>query len=387
MGDVRRAEPRVRRPRRHPRRSRAREPPPHRHPRGRALARRHLPAGAPRSRPDRGGEGGMTAEAEARSGAPERGSANADATPGRESRTFPPLPSGWRVVAAKEFADHLASVRLYVLFVVLGAAALIPMYFAAERIRSLANEASGAQAIFLALFWLSPQGLSLLTVDQFVQIAAPLLGLGFAFDAINGERHEGTLPRLLSQPIHRDDVINGKFAAGLAAISTALFAVVLVISGVGLLRLGIVPASSEIIRVALWLLTTILYVAFWLAFGLLLSVVIRRAATSALVAFVTWLFVALPFFGPFLISFISGVLAPDDPNARHLIGQVLPSTLYSDISSVILNPTVQTTSRAVTTSQYLQAQSFFPDSALSVTQSLILIWPPIVVLFGLAVGC
>src|SRR5205814_1078539 len=162
-------------------------------------------------------------------------------------------------------------------------------------IRNAASQVSGASAIFLFLFTVGPQNISLLRVDQFVGIAAPLLGVAFAFDAINGERHEGTLPRLLSQPIHRDDVINGKFAAGLAAISTALLAVVLVISGVGLLRLGILPASSEIIRVGLWLLTTILYVAFWLAFGLLLSVVIRRAATSALVAFGTWLFVAVPF--------------------------------------------------------------------------------------------
>jgi len=297
------------------------------------------------------------------------------------------LRPGWITIAGKEFADHLLSVRLYVLLIVLGIAALIPLYFAAEQIRSVAANASITPAVFLYLFQLSPEGVPILRVDLWVGISAPLLGVAFAFDAVNGERHEGTLPRLLSQPIHRDDVINGKFAAGLAAISTALLAVVLVISGVGLLRLGIVPASSEIIRVALWLLTTILYVAFWLAFGLLLSVVIRRAATSALVAFGTWLFVAVPFFGPFLISFISGVLAPDDPNARHLIGQVLPSTLYSDISGVILNPTVQTTSRAVTTSQYLQAQSFFPDSALSVTQSLILIWPPIVVLFALTVGC
>jgi ABC-2 type transport system permease protein len=302
-------------------------------------------------------------------------------------RNLKTLGPGWLTIAAKEFADHLLSARLYVLLVVLGIAALIPLYFAAERIRSVAASASTTPAVFLFLFQLSPEGIPILRVDLWIGIAAPLLGVAFAFDAVNGERHEGTLPRLLSQPIHRDDVINGKFAAGLAIISTALAAVVLVITGVGLLRLGIIPAQSELLRVAIWLLTTILYVAFWLAFGLLLSVVIRRAATSALVAFGTWLFVAVPFFGPFLISFISNAIAPDDANARHLIGQILPSTLYSDISSVILNPTIQTTSREVTASQYLQAQSFFPDSALSVTQSLILIWPAIVVLFGLTVGC
>jgi ABC-2 type transport system permease protein len=227
----------------------------------------------------------------------------------------------------------------------------------------------------------------ILRVDLWVSIAAPLLGVAFAFDAVNGERHEGTLPRLLSQPIHRDDVINGKFAAGLAIISLVLAAVVTGIAGFGLLRLGIVPASSEIIRVGIWLLVTILYVGFWLSFGLLLSVVIRRAATSALVAFGTWLFVAIPFFGPFLIGFVASVLAPDDPNARHFIGQFLPSTLYGDISSVILNPTILTTSQTFTASQYIQVQSQFADSRLSVIQSLVLIWPHIVTLSALMIGC
>jgi ABC-2 type transport system permease protein len=297
------------------------------------------------------------------------------------------LRPGWITIAGKEFTDHLLSARLYVLLVVLGIAALIPLYFAADQIRSVAASASITPAVFLFLFRLAPEEVPILRVDLWVGIAAPLLGVAFAFDAINGERHEGTLPRLLSQPIHRDDVINGKFAAGLAIISLVLLGVVMVITGFGLLRLGIAPATSEVIRVAVWLLVTILYVAFWLSFGLLLSVVVRRAATSALVAFGTWLFVAVPFFGPFLIGFVASVLAPDDPNARHFIGQFLPSTLYGDISNVILNPTVQTTSRTITTSQYLQAQNFFPDSALSVTQSLVLIWPPLVTLFALTIGC
>lgn len=297
------------------------------------------------------------------------------------------LRPGWITIASKEFTDHLLSARLYVLLVVLGITALIPLYFAADQIRAAAESASITPAVFLYLFRLSPEGVSLLRVDLWVSIAAPLLGVAFAFDAVNGERHEGTLPRLLSQPIHRDDVINGKFAAGLAIISLVLVGVVMVIGGFGLLRLGIAPATSEILRVVIWLLVTILYVAFWLAFGLLLSVVIRRASTSALVAFGTWLFVAVPFFGPFLVGVIAGLISPDDPNARHFIGQFLPSTLYGDITNVILNPIVQTTSRTITSSQALQAQNFFADSSLSVMQSLVLIWPQVVTLFALTIGC
>jgi ABC-2 type transport system permease protein len=305
------------------------------------------------------------------------------ATPAAEGRLRP----GWITIAGKEFTDHLLTARLYVLLIILGIAALIPLYFAADQIRAVAASASITPAVFLFLFRLAPEGVPILRVDLWISIAAPLLGVAFAFDAINGERHEGTLPRLLSQPIHRDDVINGKFAAGLAIISVVLVGVVLIIGGFGMIRLGIVPALSEAVRVIIWLLVTILYVAFWLAFGLLLSVVIRRAATSALVAFGTWLFVAIPFFGPFLIGFVASVLAPDDPNARHFIGQFLPSTLYGDITEVILNPTVQTTARTITASQYLQAQNFFPDSALSVVQSVVLIWPAIVTLFALTIGC
>ena len=102
--------------------------------------------------------------------------------------------------------------------------------------------------MFLALFTIGSQDYTFLRVDSFVAIVAPLLGLAFAFDAINGERSDGTLPRLLAQPIYRDDVINGKFAAGLSVIGIVLLAVVGIIAGYGIFRLGITPAGEEIVR-------------------------------------------------------------------------------------------------------------------------------------------
>jgi hypothetical protein len=44
-----------------------------------------------------------------------------------------------------------------------------------------------------------------------------------------------------------------------------------------MLRLGIVPHGPEIVRLVVWVAVTFVYVALWLAFGLLLSVVVRRA--------------------------------------------------------------------------------------------------------------
>lgn len=322
-------------------------------------------------------------------------------TPAREAGRRGRLQPGWLVIAGKEFSDHLLSARFYVLIAILGVAALIPIYFAAERIRSLAEGASGASAVFLALFTISPADtgpLTLLRVTEFVGIAAPLLGVVFSFDAVNGERHEGTLPRLLSQPIHRDAVINGKFVAGLGIIAIVLAAVILVISGFGLLRLGIVPEASEVLRLLGWYLVTVLYVAMWLAFGMLLSVVIRRAATSALIGLGAWLFVAMPSplpFGQLLASILGGVVAPQTGTPDQILAaastqqfllRLLPSTLYREASIVLLNPLVSTTSTPSTLSQYIQAQQKLTTS-LSLDQSLLVIWPHVVVLLAITVVC
>jgi ABC-2 type transport system permease protein len=306
---------------------------------------------------------------------------------------------GWQVVASKEFGDHVLSARFYVLLIILGVAALIPIYFAADQIRSLAESASGQSSVFLALFTLHPQNLDLLRVTEFLGITAPLLGVAFSFDAVNGERHEGTLPRLLSQPIHRDDVINGKFVAGLGIIGLVLAAVLLVISGFGLFRLGIVPADVELVRLVAWYLLTVLYVAMWLAFGMLLSVVVARAATSALIGLGAWLFVALPPplpTGQLLASIAGGILAPATGSPDQILAaastqqflmRLLPSTLYREASVSLLNPFVTTTSTPTTLSQYVQAAQQLPTTQMSFEQSLLIIWPHIVVLLAITVAC
>ena len=94
--------------------------------------------------------------------------------------------AGWRVVAAKELGDHLLSVRFIVLLLVLGLTAVIPLYFAAGEIRAAAPDASGVPAVFLFLFTLGAEEIQNQSVFTFIAIVAPLLGMAFAFDAVNG---------------------------------------------------------------------------------------------------------------------------------------------------------------------------------------------------------
>jgi len=319
-----------------------------------------------------------------------------------EADAEPRLVAGWRVIAAKELADHLTSARFIVLLIIIGIAASVPLYFASGRIRDLAPQASGTPAVFLALFTLGPEQFGFLRADTFVGLFAPLLGIAFGFDAVNVERSEGTLPRLVSQPIHRDDVINGKFAAGLTVIAIALVAMVLLVGGFGILRLGIVPDISEVLRITAWLVVTLIYAGFWLAFAMLLSVLFRRAATSALIGFGLWAGVVL-IGSIFLLDVIAGLIAPmpagppvteqqlnDQIRAaqtQNLIRRMSPHTLYSEAATVLLIPNDPVSAGSFTPATIDEVVQATDDrripSRLSIEQSLLLVWPQVVGLVAL----
>ena len=328
-----------------------------------------------------------------RDGDHERGS-DRDRPTDRARRSVPR--AGWSVIASKEFGDHVLSARFVVLGLIMALAAAVPLYFVGAQVRESAENAKDFPALYIALFWLTPSvndQISLPSVVEFLVLVGPLLGLAFAFDSINGERADGTLPRLLSQPIHRDDVVNGKFVAGLAVIALVLVVMVIAVTAFALIRLGIVPEAVEVLRIVMWLLVTLTYVALWLAFGMLLSVAIRRAATSALVGFGTWLL--LTFFGSLIVSLVGGVIAPiagtvEDQlrsvGTQEMLTRLLPSTLYREASLTLLNPQVSTVSTPTTIGQLGQAQQRIP-SLFSFDQSFLLVWPQIVALVAMMVAC
>jgi ABC-2 type transport system permease protein len=299
---------------------------------------------------------------------------------------------GWLVVAAKEFGEGLTSLRFVVLLALLALAAAGPVYAASGAIRDAAEDASGAVAVFLAMFTIGAD-----PVPSFVGLVgflAPLLGIAFGFDAINAERSQGTLPRLLSQPIHRDDVINGKFAAGIGMIAVAVTATMMLVAGIGLLRIGIAPTIAEVGRLVVWLIVTIVYVALWLAFATLCSVVFRRAATSALVALGVWL--ALSLFGVLLARLVAGLLDPTGGTGslaeqvghaqlEQQLSVINPGTLYGQVTTALLTPSA-TSVTLPGLAELIQLSQQIPTQ-LSLEQSLLVAWPQIVILVALTVLC
>jgi len=304
-----------------------------------------------------------------------------------------PPRSGWRIVAAKEFGDGILSVRLFILIALLGLAAVGAIYSTASFVGDNAQLATGASGLFVLLFSHQASGSQVPSFAALIGLLGPLLGIAFGFDAVNGERSERTLPRLVAQPIHRDAVIIGKFAAGLAVIGLVLAAITLVVSGVAFLVLGVTPSPDDLARLGAWFLVALAYLGFWLAFAMLCSVVVRRAATSALAAIALW--IVLTIFASLLVGIVADFVAPvpadatvEQQIANAQLGldlaRVSPGTLYSEASSYLLDPTVQTVG-IVPVDQQTDSRAI--PSVLPLDQSLLLAWPQVVALLSLTVVC
>jgi ABC-2 type transport system permease protein len=295
------------------------------------------------------------------------------------------LRGGWRIVARKEFADHIHSIRFVILVVLVALAGLASVHSASGPIRDAASQATDVPSIFLYLFTLAPDRVP--AFHEFIAILGPLLGIAFGFDAVNGERSQRTLPRLVSQPIHRDEVINGKFVAGLGAIALALASVMLIVVSYGMLRLGIGPTTGEVVRMLAFFVVAVVYIALWLALATVLSVLTRRAATAALAGIAAWLVFTL--FSGLIAGLVADTIHPvpsasptaeqilDNARLEQTVKRFSPSELYQEATGVLLNPSRQSTGLVVedTTSQAL-------PSTLSLSESLVLAWWQVAALIG-----
>ncbi|MBI2170369.1 MAG: ABC transporter permease subunit, partial [Actinobacteria bacterium] len=143
--------------------------------------------------------------------------------------------TGLRAVYRKELEDHFSSVRFILLMTVILMVSLLTAYMVGSGLRKELEGMQRPSMVFLLLF--TSTG-ALLSLAQFIAFFGPLIGMVLGFDAINRERAARTLSKVVSQPIYRDAVINGKFLAGLTTIAVMLLAILLLISGLGLRVLG-----------------------------------------------------------------------------------------------------------------------------------------------------
>ncbi|HUT68123.1 MAG TPA: ABC transporter permease subunit [Dehalococcoidales bacterium] len=297
-------------------------------------------------------------------------------------------------IVRKELADYFNSIRFLVLFLLVLVASAFGLFAAQQGIRAVLDQ-SGAVTnsgfVFLALFTSSFQNIPSLTFS--ISLIIPIVGIALGFDAVNSERSGGTLSRLLAQPVYRDSVINGKFLAGIITMTIMVGTTLLLVAGYGLRMIGVPPTAEEIIRLFLYVVLTIVYGAFWMGLSVLFSVVFRRAAGSLLLPIA--IFLILYFFwvmlglGPAIANSIAPIgegstLQAQIHNAelQQTLLRLSPSYLFEEAYYVLLIPVA----KGLGIITVAQAMYMVPNP-LSLSQSLLAIWPHLVGMVSLSAIC
>jgi ABC-2 type transport system permease protein len=275
-------------------------------------------------------------------------------------------------IIRKELADTFNSVRFMILFLVILGLSAFALYSAYNGIRGAGTEGF----LFLRLFTIAPSGISgefsfFFIYTYFIPlIFIPLAGILLGFDAINKERVSGTMSRIISQPVYRDSVINGKFLANLFIMAIMLVTSVLLIGGYGLRMIGVPPSGEEIMRLFIYLVNILIFSAFWIALPMLFSVVFRNLATSVIFSLVMWLLFS------FGIYFIARSMS--DTNVLNYS----PNWIFGQASSMVLYPLVRTLG-TISAGQL----AYMLPNPLSLGQSLMVIWPYMVGMISLSAVC
>jgi ABC-2 type transport system permease protein len=280
--------------------------------------------------------------------------------------------SGLMAVFWKELADHFSSKRFIILSILIYLASIFTIYVAAQNIRSGITETT--QFIFLRFFTISGEN-QIFTFLFFLSFFIPIIGIALGFDAINGERASGNLSRLLSQPLYRDSVVNGKFLAGLVTLAILVTSIVLLVAGMGLRMIGVPPTAEEILRLFAFIIVSIIYGAFWMSLSVLFSVLFKRIATAALASIALWIFISL--FVPIIAQVVAGANGEIAGAIRH----ISPGVLYGEVTQVLLIPSHPT---MFMISMYYTG---LEPNPLPLSQSLLIAWPQLTSLIALTALC
>jgi ABC-2 type transport system permease protein len=203
-------------------------------------------------------------------------------------------------IAHKEFFDHLRSRRFLILLGILLVIAIVGILngisdyntsiAAYNNLQTAASHDWGTTLTADLYQKVKPSVLQVFyQMSTLFAMIGGILGIAMGFDLVTKEKESRSLKILLSHPVYRDEVINGKAIGGIAAILLALGCVIAVSLGVLLIG-GIVPDISEVLPLLVFCTVTFLFIFSYFAIALLMSTLCEesgRALVYTLIIFVT----------------------------------------------------------------------------------------------------
>jgi len=301
-----------------------------------------------------------------------------------------------KTIFRKELTDIFSSVRFTIFLILAMLIAGATLYADSQGIRASA----GAEMIFLRLYTTSAAGIpDFFGFLNFMAIfLIPIAGIALGFDAVSSERSSGTLSRVLSQPIYRDNVINAKFLAGIFTLALTVSTSVLLVAGYGLTMAGVPPEAEEVFRLMIFVFYCVVYGAFWMGLAILFSILFRRTATSLIISVGIWLFFGIfyMFIAPIIANAVSPVVEGSvdslvsNLQATNNLLRISPSYLFLEASTNLLQPPIAGSllgGMGIVGVFAAGLENWMIANPLSLGQTLLLVWPQLTSLLALTIIC
>lgn len=232
--------------------------------------------------------------------------------------------NGLSNIVRKEFIDHIKSGKFIIVFIIFLLGFAYSLHTGIEMYNTqleMYKEHIAAPPIEYEMGdfrggweWKRP---SVLSAFMWTSMALPILGAILAvvmgFDIISKERQDRTLKTLLSHPIYRDEIINGKAIGGMLTIIVAIgitFAICIAM----LLLSDIVPTINEFISIGLFGILSIIMLVSYFSIALMSSVLFKNSGFSIVftLGLIFVIGLILPLIGLFASELIIGP-APEMP--------------------------------------------------------------------------
>ncbi len=222
------------------------------------------------------------------------------------------------LVAEKEFRDHLTSKRfiaILVIFMLLAVYAMVSglsnynqsldmykqqqassaqykqqtidsytqMIQDAQKRGASADEVQGLQDQLDSA--LNPPAPSILQVFSSFTFLFAIMGMilsgAIGFDQISKEKEDGSLKTVLSSPIYRDALINGKAIGAIATLAITMAATFVLTIAI-LLIYGVVPNVDESLRIVIFFIIALVYCTVFLAISMAMSTISKSSAMAVI---------------------------------------------------------------------------------------------------------
>ncbi len=191
----------------------------------------------------------------------------------------------------------------------------------------------------------------LIDLTFIVTILLSLTGLIYSYDAVSGEKEDGTLKLMLANDISRSNIIIGKI---LGSVTTLLipFAVAMI---VGLFIILLNPRvgwkGADWAALGLILFAAVIYVSLFACLGILISTRHQSSSASIFTSLVVWvlLVLAIPNISPYIASFVRPTPSPTKvsreisrltQDERDVLGEKLEKEKRAEVLKAypVLNP-------------------------------------------------